>query len=317
MTTTKNKCKTCGCDDTFMVSPAPCPTPVGCPTPQPCSEIFDAQCVRYTGLPLSCAVVAQTFNAEPNPNPVPTGPIVNTNDTVAEALESIVDYICTETIVSTDIECDTDVVVESGTTVTDALVDIVDYFCNNTPAPGYTYEIGQYVEEEGGVIFHRYKDGANENYLVVGIQDNSSNVVWDSRSMFSPSIPNTSNLWDGLANTQGIVAGGVPLPNAAIVAQASNLPPSPLQDWYLPAIDELSILWQNRFNVNRTLSGNSSYGSIIGATQIGYNNYWSSTQINATAAWAIIFVPGSSNYGFYSSGKSASYYVRAIRKFSI
>ena len=284
-----------------MPSPAPCPTPEGCPTPQPCSEVFDAQCVVYTGENLLCD----------------TDVVVSQNDTVAEALESIVDYICTETIVSTDIECDTDVVVESGTTVADALVDIVDYFCNNSPAPGYTYEIGQYVPTQGGVIFHRYKDGGQENYLVVGIQDNSSNVVWDSRSMFTPSIPNTSNLWDGLANTQAIVAGGVPLPNAAVVAQASNLPPSPLQDWYLPAIDELSLLWQNRFNVNKTLSGNSSFGSIIGATQIGYNNYWSSTQINATTAWAIIFVPGSSNYGFYGSGKSGSYYVRAIRKFSI
>jgi|688.fasta_scaffold57595_5 hypothetical protein len=93
MTTTNNTCKKCGCQDSFMVSPAPCPTPIGCPTPQPCSEIFDAQCVRYTGLPLSCTV-AQTFNAAPEPNPAPAGPIVNTNDTVAEALESIVDYFC-------------------------------------------------------------------------------------------------------------------------------------------------------------------------------------------------------------------------------
>ena len=65
--TTTNTCKTCGCQDSFMVSPAPCPTPVGCPTPQPCSEIFDAQCVRYTGLPLSCTTGVQTFNANPNP----------------------------------------------------------------------------------------------------------------------------------------------------------------------------------------------------------------------------------------------------------
>jgi hypothetical protein len=76
--TTKNKCKTCGCDDSFMVSPAPCPTPVACPTPQPCSEIFDAQCVRYTGANILCD----------------TDIVVNSNDTVAEALESIVDYVC-------------------------------------------------------------------------------------------------------------------------------------------------------------------------------------------------------------------------------
>lgn len=94
MTTTKNKCKTCGCDDSFMVSPAPCPTPVGCPTPQPCSEVIDAQCVIYTGLPLLCSEIGQDPIGEgPTPNP-PSNPIVNTNDTVAEALESIVDYVC-------------------------------------------------------------------------------------------------------------------------------------------------------------------------------------------------------------------------------
>ena len=76
--TTNNTCKKCGCDDSFMVSPAPCPTPVACPTPQPCSEIFDAQCVRYTGTALTCGLDV----------------VVPSNDTVAEALESIVDYFC-------------------------------------------------------------------------------------------------------------------------------------------------------------------------------------------------------------------------------
>jgi hypothetical protein len=78
MTTTNNKCKKCGCDDSFMPSPAPCPTPIGCPTPQPCSEVFDAQCVVYTGVDIECGEVT----------------VVNTNDTVAEALENVVDYFC-------------------------------------------------------------------------------------------------------------------------------------------------------------------------------------------------------------------------------
>jgi hypothetical protein len=61
-----------------MPSPAPCPTPIGCPTPEPCSEVMDAQCVIYTGTTITCD----------------TDVIVTTNDTVAEALESIVDYVC-------------------------------------------------------------------------------------------------------------------------------------------------------------------------------------------------------------------------------
>jgi hypothetical protein len=78
MATTNNTCKKCGCEDSFMPSPAPCPTPVGCPTPQPCSEVFDAQCVVYTGENLLCDVDV----------------VVSQNDTVAEALENVVDYFC-------------------------------------------------------------------------------------------------------------------------------------------------------------------------------------------------------------------------------
>lgn len=64
-----------------MPSPAPCPTPAGCPTPQPCSEVFDAQCVVYTGSNILCE----------------GDTVVTTNDTVAEALENVVDYFCNNT----------------------------------------------------------------------------------------------------------------------------------------------------------------------------------------------------------------------------
>jgi hypothetical protein len=68
----------CGCKDSFLTTPAPCPTPEGCPDPQPCSEVFDAQCIVYTGDPIICGETT----------------IVATNDTVADALNAIVDYFC-------------------------------------------------------------------------------------------------------------------------------------------------------------------------------------------------------------------------------
>jgi len=271
---TTNKCKKCGCDDSFMVSPAPCPTPVGCPTPQPCSEIFDAQCVRYTGLPLSCAV-AQTFNASPNPNPVPTGPIVNTNDTVAEALESIVDYIC-----------------------------------NNTPAPGYTYEIGQYVESRGGVIFHRYKDGTNENYLVVDINDISSSSFWSNIDNVAIGA-SAQTTWNGLGNSNAIVGQSGFTSGAA--QGCLNSTNGGQSDWYLPAIDELNLLYNNKFNVNRTLSGNSSFGVIAGAVQVGTVGYWSSTELSLNSAAYFVFGNGVPQF----FNKSGLFTVRAVRKFSI
>lgn len=68
----------CGCKDTYLTTPPPCPTPVDCPEAQPCSEVFDAQCITYSGTNILCeqdTVVAQ-------------------NSSVSAALESIVAYFC-------------------------------------------------------------------------------------------------------------------------------------------------------------------------------------------------------------------------------
>ena len=70
----------CGCGDTFLTSPAPCPTPADCPQAQPCSEVFDAQCVVYTGTNLECDAYT----------------IVTPNTSMADALVGIIDYMCTQ-----------------------------------------------------------------------------------------------------------------------------------------------------------------------------------------------------------------------------
>lgn len=77
---TTNTCKKCGCEDSFLTSPAPCPTPAGCPTPEPCSETFDAQCIIYTGEDIECG----------------TNTVVLSDTNVADALNDISDYYCTQ-----------------------------------------------------------------------------------------------------------------------------------------------------------------------------------------------------------------------------
>jgi hypothetical protein len=257
-TTTTNKCKKCGCQDSFMPSPAPCPTPIGCPNPEPCSEVIDAQCVIYTGANILCD----------------TDVVVTTNDTVAEALESIVDYVC------------------------------------NLPVTEYTYEIGQYVSTQGGVIFHRYKDGGQENYLVVSIA-NQGSIGWSNITATAIGA-SASSTWDGLANSNAII-GQAGFTNGAaklcldLVSLGKN-------DWYLPSTDELSLLWHNRFNVNKTLSGNSTLGPIAGAGELGSPTYWSSTESGTPTAYSFSFLSGFANS---VSGKSDQNQARAIRKFSI
>jgi hypothetical protein len=175
----------------------------------------------------------------------------------------------------------------------------------------FQYEIGEYVEDEGGVIFHRYIDGNTQNYLVIDTTDLSASSFWSNIN--SVAIGATAqSLWDGLSNSNAIVAQvGFTSGAAKLCLDSAN---NGQTDWYLPAIDELSLLWQNRFNVNRTLSGASSAGTIPGTpTQIGYNNYWSSTERGAGVAWAFNFDNGSANY----LNKTNTFYVRAVRKFSI
>ena len=73
-----NKCQNCGCQDSFLTSPAPCPTPAACPDPEPCYTVMDANCVTYSGANITCdgdTVVAQ-------------------DTSVADALNDVVAYFC-------------------------------------------------------------------------------------------------------------------------------------------------------------------------------------------------------------------------------
>jgi len=174
----------------------------------------------------------------------------------------------------------------------------------------FTYEIGEYVEDEGGVIFHRYIDNGVQYYLVVDTTDLSTSSAWSNitGTLIGATAQST---WDGLSNSNAIVGQvGFTAGAAKLCLDSTNNSKS---DWYLPAISELSLLWQNRFNVNKTLSGNSSFGPILGATQIGYNNYWSSTENDSSNVWGFGFSIGSA----YTDLKDTPYYVRPVRKFSI
>lgn len=103
----------CGCKDSFLTTPPPCPTPADCPTAQPCSEVFDAQCVSYTGTQIDCNAYT----------------IITPNTSVADALVGIIDYVCLNVTVQGDITCDQEVVVAADTLVTSAIEDVVTFFC--------------------------------------------------------------------------------------------------------------------------------------------------------------------------------------------
>jgi hypothetical protein len=170
----------------------------------------------------------------------------------------------------------------------------------------FTHFIGE--EFGGGVVFHLWKDASGvEHGLIVDKTDLSTSQVWSNiNATIIGTIAQSS--WNGLGNSNAIVSQAGHTNSAALLCLNSTN--GGQSDWYLPSIDELSLLWHNRFNVNKSLS------TIGGATVLPYTaNFWSSTEFNFNDAWAFYFFTGyAAHYTSYGI-KSITNYVRAVRAF--
>ena len=173
----------------------------------------------------------------------------------------------------------------------------------------FTHYIGE--QFGGGVIFHLWKDAQGvEHGLIVDKTDLSTSQVW-SNNQTTLIGASAQSSWDGLSNSNAIVGqAGHTSSAAALCLNSTN---SGQSDWYLPAIDELERLYQNRLEVN------SSLRSIGGATElkrIDINGisagYWSSSEYDAGSAWYFYFDDGYAG-SYYS--KDSTPYVRAVRAF--
>lgn len=164
-----------------------------------------------------------------------------------------------------------------------------------------------YIGEEfqGGVIFHLWKDTAGtEHGLIVSKGDAATYNNWSN--IISTNVPNNNakSTWNGPANCTAIMAQtGF---TAGAVLTCANYTSSGYSDWYLPSADELSLLWHNRFDVNKTLASIAPFG-VLG---FGFN-YWSSTENNSSYAFSFNFLYGHLD----SSQKGSNATVRAIRAF--
>lgn len=171
-----------------------------------------------------------------------------------------------------------------------------------TGASGFSHYIGE--RYQGGVIFHLWRDSLGvEHGLIVATTDQSTGQAWSNVTSSMIGAPAQST-WDGLANCSAIISQPGHTNSAARLGL--DLVHAGFNDWYLPSVDELSLLWQNRFNVNKTLS------TIPGATQLPFStHYWSSTEGSAISAWYFSFYVGHAWY----DNKSYQASVRVIRGF--
>jgi len=164
---------TCGCKNSYLTTPPPCPTPEGCPDPQPCSEVFDAQCITYTGVDIQCNDII----------------LVAQNSSVAEALDSIVQYFCTATaglVLQNSLQCpETPIgsISPAGTPVNEAIQDVVDYFCNQfLNIPTVVVEAGDGIEVTSAVV------GNTTTYTVSTVAPTLRKFVKEFTSVFDGAV---------------------------------------------------------------------------------------------------------------------------------
>ncbi len=169
---------------------------------------------------------------------------------------------------------------------------------------GFTHWVGESFG--GGVVFHVYKDALGvEHGLIVSLTDLSIGAVW---GLFGTDAPNCESSWNGAANTAAIIAAGVEAGSAAQLCDAYEA--VGFTDWYLPAIDELNLMYNAKYNLNQSLSQIAG-GAPFDLNAGPYIYYWSSSENNSSYAWIFYFGNGTTNY----NDKGVNYYVRAVRAF--
>jgi len=169
---------------------------------------------------------------------------------------------------------------------------------------GFTHYVGE--QFGGGVIFHLWKDGlGSEHGLIVALTDQSAATGWSNVTAALVGITAQSS-WNGLSNSMAIVAQSGHLNSAAKLCL--DLISGGQIDWYLPSFDQLNLLIQNRFNINKILS------TISGATLLPFSaDYWASTEYDASNAINNNFSAGADADMF--DLKNVANRVRAIREF--
>ena len=148
--------------------------------------------------------------------------------------------------------------------------------------------VGTYYQ--GGII--TYLDGSNQHGLISAPEDQSTGIQWYNGSYIVTGATGTA-IGTGKSNTTAIVEaqGG----GSYAAKLCDDLVLNGYSDWFLPSLDELNILYQNR--------------NLIGGFTTGV--YWSSSEHNFSNAWYQTFTNGYQHY----YNKSYTYRVRAVRAF--
>lgn len=189
----------------------------------------------------------------------------------------------------------------------------------------------------GGFYGGKINDGGTEYFLIVAPKSSGENPNEQWKTSNS-ATSGTASTTDGPSNTSAMISAGAAAHPAADFC--NDLSIGGFTDWYMPAKDELEVLYYNLKPVafsNDTSSGtntnavpprNSNYTSgdpaqtsvtdfQTGNTEaFNAGDFWSSTESNSDSslAWKQSFFNGNQQVNAKNSG---SPYVRAIRRVAV
>jgi hypothetical protein len=172
-----------------------------------------------------------------------------------------------------------------------------------------TYEVGDFAQ--GGIVF--WVDETGQHGLVCTIEDvTSSTIRWYAGS-YGITRAVGDGVYGGEDNTNLIINAQMVLGddgNDYAASVCSDLVVThggvDYGDWYLPTVEELLMIGQNRVIVNDSSIAN-------GGTALVTSPYWSSNEVNANDAKYVLITPGGTSTS--NTNKTAPFNVRAIREF--
>lgn len=184
-----------------------------------------------------------------------------------------------------------------------AITDGNGIFANPTIA-AKTYQIGDFAH--GGIVF--WVDGTGQHGLVCAKTDQSTGVRWYAGTQ-TYTMARGKGPKSGFMNTAIIIANqgyGDASTYAARICNELEITEGGKSygDWYLPSVEELNLMYENKAAINATATAN-------GGSAFASDHYWSSSENFYGDAMKLSLSTGEKS----SHTKSGSFRVRAVRAF--